>query len=425
MPWTVADVDKHKKGLTDKQKEQWVKVANSALKACQEKGGKDCDASAIRQANGVVGNNMRIVSVQANNYQLRTEIHQGRSHLVAPVVMLNEGVLNGSAGPLLHLAEQFGKFPGAWNGIPIFIDHPRDGDVFVAGNTPQIIDQKAVGRVYNAYIDGAKLKGEAWIDEKKIEQLSPVALGYIRQGRPLDVSVGVWTDDEPTAGTYNNTAYEAIAKNHRPDHLALLPGGEGACSWADGCGIRANAQGGDNKMGDKNNKCPACVEKAGILLNSKHTSFTEQDREWLEGLGEAYLDKLIVMQKKADEPPKKVEPPQVNKDQAIQVLKDELKTPEQFIGLLPAEFQDQMRSGLRLHEEKRTGLIEAITAYENNKFSKDELTAMTMDELAKIAALIPGQADYSANGGGPALKAHNTQAPLCPPGVEEDKGGDK
>ena len=50
MPWTVADVDKHKKGLTDKQKEQWVKVANDALKACQAKGGKDCDASAIRQA---------------------------------------------------------------------------------------------------------------------------------------------------------------------------------------------------------------------------------------------------------------------------------------------------------------------------------------------------------------------------------------
>jgi hypothetical protein len=55
MPWTVKDVDRHKKGLTDKQKETWVKVANSALKRCQDKGGDDCEASAIRQANSVVG----------------------------------------------------------------------------------------------------------------------------------------------------------------------------------------------------------------------------------------------------------------------------------------------------------------------------------------------------------------------------------
>ena len=55
MPWTVEDVDKHKKGLTDKQKEQWVAVANSALERCEEKGGSDCEASAIKQANSVVG----------------------------------------------------------------------------------------------------------------------------------------------------------------------------------------------------------------------------------------------------------------------------------------------------------------------------------------------------------------------------------
>jgi len=57
MPWTVADVDRHKEGLTDKQKETWIKVANDARKRCIDKGGseKECDASAIKQANSVVG----------------------------------------------------------------------------------------------------------------------------------------------------------------------------------------------------------------------------------------------------------------------------------------------------------------------------------------------------------------------------------
>lgn len=54
MPWKVGDVDEHKKGLTDKQKELWVEVANDALARCKEKGGSDCEGSAIRQASSVV-----------------------------------------------------------------------------------------------------------------------------------------------------------------------------------------------------------------------------------------------------------------------------------------------------------------------------------------------------------------------------------
>lgn len=51
MPWTVADVDKHKKGLSAAQKRKWVKIANAVLKDCQEMNASDCDAKAIRIAN--------------------------------------------------------------------------------------------------------------------------------------------------------------------------------------------------------------------------------------------------------------------------------------------------------------------------------------------------------------------------------------
>lgn len=55
MPWTVRDVDRHIRDLTDAQKRVWVSVANSRLAACLKGGGKreTCEASAIRQANSV------------------------------------------------------------------------------------------------------------------------------------------------------------------------------------------------------------------------------------------------------------------------------------------------------------------------------------------------------------------------------------
>ena len=55
IPWTKKDVPKHKKGLTEKQKEKWVEIANSVLKQCKKDGGKDCEAKAIRTANSKVG----------------------------------------------------------------------------------------------------------------------------------------------------------------------------------------------------------------------------------------------------------------------------------------------------------------------------------------------------------------------------------
>lgn len=55
MPWTTADVERHMKDLSPSEKETWVEVANKALAACEKAGRKDCDASAIKQANSVVG----------------------------------------------------------------------------------------------------------------------------------------------------------------------------------------------------------------------------------------------------------------------------------------------------------------------------------------------------------------------------------
>lgn len=252
MPWTMQDVDSHKSGLTKKQKKQWVAVANSALMSCMKKGGteKTCAVSAIKQANGVVTNEQ--YAIQSNQkisgYTVKETTHQEKKHLVVPVTMIVEGVLSGSNGPLLHLAEDFGKFPEAWNGIPVVINHPAINGQNVSANSPELIDSSTVGRVYNSRIENNCLKGEVWLEETKLNEVSPDTFSAIGLKQSIEVSVGVFTEYDATPGTYNGREYTAIARNHRPDHLALLPGGVGACSIADGCGIRVNSK----KKGEEN-----------------------------------------------------------------------------------------------------------------------------------------------------------------------------
>lgn len=182
--------------------------------------------------------------INCNNYTIRNEMYEGQSHIVVPVVMMVEGVHAGSKGPLLHTMDEIGRFPESWNGIPVTIQHPQEGDNFISANSPEAIGKYSVGRIFNVHIDTNKLKAEAWINVDRITSLSPIALQHIKEQQPLDVSTGAFLEEIESQGQYNNEQYIAIATNLRPDHLALLPGGVGACSWNDGCGIRVNKKGG-------------------------------------------------------------------------------------------------------------------------------------------------------------------------------------
>ena len=64
MPWAIDDVDRFKKGLTDKQKRQWLAIANDVLARCQKAGGQGCEAAAIKQANGAVQQEADMTKIQ-------------------------------------------------------------------------------------------------------------------------------------------------------------------------------------------------------------------------------------------------------------------------------------------------------------------------------------------------------------------------
>jgi hypothetical protein len=187
--------------------------------------------------------NIMDVYFQSNeNYTIRREQLNGIDHIVVPVVMMVEGVHTGSHGPILHLAEELGRYPESWDGIPVTIGHPFVNGQYVSANKPDILQDWAVGRIFNTQITDAALKAEAWLEEATLERVSETTFERINNGEIIEVSIGIFSDEEMVSGIWNNERYVSIARNHRPNHLALLPDEVGACSIADGCGIRINKQ---------------------------------------------------------------------------------------------------------------------------------------------------------------------------------------
>ena len=209
-------------------------------------------------------------STQTADYQLRTEYRDGKKYLVVPVVMMVEGVHCGSRGPVYHPTEVLSRAAERWENHPVTIYHPQNQQKkFISAEDPEG-QAFVVGHIKDAYMDQDKLKAEAWLEEQKLIAVSPTALSYIRQNRRLEVSVGIFTQETATAGEYNGEQYEAVAQDHQPDHLALLPGEQGACSWQDGCGVRTNQEGGgQNVMADQKTTCDTLKElvRNGYVVN--------------------------------------------------------------------------------------------------------------------------------------------------------------
>lgn len=351
-------------------------------------------------------------------YEIREELHQGKKHIVLPVVMMVSGVHSGSHGPVFHSIEQLGRFPESWNGIPVSIKHPAKDGKNVSANHPDIIDSTVVGRVYNTFVDDDKLKGEVWLDAVRLNQVSPATAAYINKRQPLEVSLGMFSDNTDIEGVWAGETYIAEARNHRPDHLALLPGGKGACSWEDGCGIRVNSEYKEENIMPEEKK-PCCPEKVEMLIQDENSKFTENDRDWLLTQSAEIIEKLqpVIVEKEIEKIVVHAETP--TQEAAIQVLQETFADPQKFMTLLPTAIRDQLESGLQLHQEKRNQTITTILANQSgNAWTKEELSEMNTAMLTKIANSLPIKRDFSGQGTGMSIQSHAAvEEKLLPPGV--------
>ena len=359
---------------------------------------------------------------------VRHEQHNGRDHLVVPVVMIVQGVLNDS----LLLAEEFGKFPEAWDGRPVPIHHPERNGSPISANSPDV-HERAVGTIYNTHVDGDKLKAELWIDPNK---LPPELLTHMEAGKVLEVSTGYFCEEETKPGVFNGRSYQFIDRNIRPDHLALLPGQIGACSVEDGCGTpRVNEAGFFEKLVTKvaemvAGKNPA-VTHAGLVGNCNCGGSMPIDKSALatklqamkQQLGEAEGKKIDALVTKLNTHDKlkaneQLTPDQITLLQEIAGDAQQLKMALAFLDAAnsidaepepdpeptPADmatFQRHMDAEIakRVDEAlRRNSVTERLAINSANPFSREEMASMPVAHLEKLEESIR-PADYSGQTG--------------------------
>lgn len=174
----------------------------------------------------------------------------------------------------------------------------------------------------------------------------------------------------------------------------------------------------NNNMSKTKENCAPCAEKIAALIANEATQFTEEDRDFLESLEESRLDRLVpvaakpaenkkpAQEKKNEDPAKNEDRPEGIEKSVEQQIREMVKNSqnaEEYIDkVFPPELAEQYKAGLKLHREKRNVLIKAIT--ENSEFTEDEIKDFPTERLEKLSkAVVREQADYSLNGGGPAV----------------------
>lgn len=193
----------------------------------------------------------------------------GRDYFVAPLTTIVPGVLAGSQGALLYPPEEIKRTAAAWDGVPITVYHPPR-----SARDPGVLNKQGIGFLRNSRWSGRKLVHDGYFDVARTRTVDPRVYDALLNGRPMELSTGLYTDNFPDEGTApDGRSYTHIARNYKPDHLAVLPTGVGACSLRDGCGLLVNRGNGfaddgadDDCEGETLCDCERCREEADTLL---------------------------------------------------------------------------------------------------------------------------------------------------------------
>lgn len=391
----------------------------------------------------------------------RIEKLHGREHLVLPVRMIVPGVLNGSNGPLLYPPSEVGRDPHDWNGMPIVVRHPTENGKPVSARSAKVLNKSGIGIVLESKF-GKSLDAEAWFDIEKTIKVNKKLYERLAAGESVELSTGLWTQNEPRKGVYKNKPYTHVARNYKPDHLAILPDEKGACSVNDGCGVnirnkkrtpsrnKSNSSRGvkqmarlrpeakkryiDNLIGN----CD-CAKKEKPVVPGP---WTKADRATLNNLSD---DKLIAMEKARIENAKnakiavvaskgfvdgeatfafnsekgtfekkvkktkptvnrrraKVEEPEEEEEVVVnkKSTKKTRMTENEFMALMPASMKEDLLFARNEKKTKKAALIKVITANKQNTFTVKYLESKDLTELTALAALAGPVENKSSRGG--------------------------
>jgi len=344
----------------------------------------------------------------------RREMYQGREHVVVPVIALLEGVIHAINAetpefvPYKTLAHQ----PERWDGAPVVLNHPAKNGVQISAKEPGVFDAQGLGTIFKACVRNKKLALEAWIDVEKATKVAPRLLERVDNGEPIEVSVGAYVTTLKNAGVFNGRNYKAEWQSITPDHLAFLPEGIGACSIQMGCGAHRaatahlvtaegiealskkqytkiqNEAASCGCQGDHNMKTKA--ERIAALQANKHNTVT--DIKVLEAACENTLTALeaaaAANEKAAQtEADLKAAQDKVNEAEAkLKAASERKLTSEEIMAASPEIASIVTAHNLRVAAEHAT-LVASLKTAAAGAYTEDELKAMSVEQLTKLAAL--------------------------------------
>jgi len=326
----------------------------------------------------------------------------GREHLVVPVIMARAGVeMNGATIDEQELMAE------SWNGVPVTVGHPQEGGAYMSANTPANLEQWSVGRIFNAEVSDGRLRGEAWID---IARADDELIDALRNSEPMDVSTGYFSQVED--GSYTDI---------KPDHLALLPNEQGACSWADGCGVRANKRAFAMRINEAmdtikgalgmkaNCECEPEANRRGEdddyrqmkadLIADDRAPFTAEDEMALESMSYETMRTLRdqYMRKDKDEYQTNASDAggeaEEEADMADQEQTPAVEPESNAAEVLTNEDRAALEHARKVYAEHRNSLVKRITA--NSNMTDEQCEQMDTATLETVANGIKPQADYS------------------------------
>jgi hypothetical protein len=381
-------------------------------------------------------------SVRANfSGKSRVEILEKRECHVFPVVMITEGVHCGSAGCVYYPEDELSKFPAAWNHKPVVVRHPvtEEGDPQSACS-PNVANTTKIGTLFNTILDGGKLKSEAWIYKDVCQGTFPSIWNALTNSQMQEVSTGLFFDTEEVSGVWNNETYVMVARNIRPDHLAILPDETGACSIEDGAGIpRVNK--GEKKPVEKSNLLLRLNQDPSFAALTEAISGALADGPfhndsyafWIEdvfsnsvvygdssGSNRKYfqqgftntVDPIVVtlvgdpvevqrsvqylplgtavanVQTNTETTKMEKDPNEEPKPETAAEEAPAPKTAEEFVATAPTEeIKEELSEALSANKARKEALVTGILAKEGCPFTKEDLSPRSTKELEKLSAL--------------------------------------
>jgi Uncharacterized protein conserved in bacteria (DUF2213) len=360
--------------------------------------------------------------------QARRHKHtDGKEYLIVPTVAIVDGVvMNG----LLYTADEMARYIEVWNGKPLTIGHPADsaGNAISANSPDQ--HARSIGFFYNAKFEGGKLKGEWWIDIERCAKLggdAQAVVNALEAGKTLEQSTGLFTDVEETTGVSGGREYFGIARNIRPDHVAILLHETGACSIADGCGSpRTNSQEGEvmDRFVYTINLKLSLDEQLNQVYEAFYNRFERPDGEMMMRPRQVYESSVIA----ANDEGLWSYPYSRNDDGIdfgepvkVEVMYTEVETGKPVNNNLFRNFfsglTDQLKS--LIHKEQgmneQQQLVSKLVTNAKCPLGEKSLEALSLDELKKLDAAIATNDDQQGNESAedaPAQPAQPTPAQL-------------